>query len=106
MDLYSVTLGLALAAAGVSLAAALAARLAISPAKARAGRRVSRWARAGAVASLLLGTFSLVFHLLTGHRPGTPEAMGPAELVLEHPSFVLVFALAVVVLVWLRREGG
>jgi hypothetical protein len=65
-----------------------------------------RLARFGALASLPIVAFSLVFHVLTGHRPDTPQGMAVPEFVLEHPSFVVVVVLAALVLWWLPRASA
>ena len=102
MDLYSLALGLALVALAVAVLAALSARIGLGKTKAAAMTWAVRLTRLGALASLLFVAFSLLFHLLTGHRPGTPQAMGAAEFVLEHPSFVAVAVIAALVLWWSR----
>jgi hypothetical protein len=106
LDLYSLTLGLALVAIGVSVLAALSARIGLGKTSAAARTWPARMARVGALASLLLVAFSFLFHLLTGHRPGTPQAMGTTEFVLEHPAFVAVAVVAVLVLCRPGRPEG
>lgn len=104
MDLYSLSLGLALTAVAIAVAAAVTAiGLRRGPRQAR--RWPLRLAALGALASLPLVAFSSVFHLLTGHRPGTPADMGPTEFVTEHPAFLVVVALAALVLGWRRSSG-
>ena len=106
MDLYSAALSLALVAVGISVLAASSAWIAVRATKAEARTWLPRLARIGALASLALVTFSLVFHLLTGHRPGTPQAMAVPEFILEHPSFAVVVVLAALVLRWLHRASA
>jgi len=100
VDLYSATLGLAIVAFSLSAAAALSARLG---GRRRAGTRI-RLARLGALTSMALALASLLFHLLTGHQPGSPGGMGWAELLVEHPSFAVVAVLAALVLGWSARD--
>jgi predicted permease len=112
MDPYSLTLLAALVAAGVALVApALSWRAPGRPGR-RAGhrpgeastevlRRAARWASAAAFALALI---SLGIHLGTGHRPGTPAALGPAEFLRHHPMPVAVALLSIVGLVGASRR--
>jgi len=106
MDLYSVALSLALLAAGVSMLAALVQWVAARKGNAGADAVPRRVARLAALASLPLVAVSLVFHLFTGHRPGTPEGMTTLAFVLEHKAFAGIVLLAALVLWRLRGVGG
>ena len=81
MDLYSVTLALALAAASAALASAVygwlgSAGVLAAVTRSRA-RRVARWAGITALGLLVVSTSH---HVAGGHRPGS--ASGPAALLL------------------------
>ena len=106
MDLYSLALALSMVAVGVSVLAGLSALAARRASKKEARTWLPRLALFGALASLPLVAFSLVFHLLTGHRPDTPQGMAVPEFLLEHPSFVVVVVLAALVLWWLPRASA
>lgn len=101
---YSLTLGVAIALAAGSLAALLASALtARKPGFAAVARRVSGLA---ARASLALALASAGVHLAAGHRPGSPEALGPLDFVREHPALLAVMLLAAIAWWGARRAGG
>jgi hypothetical protein len=75
--LYSLTLALALLAAGLALLAAPWVR----------SRRV---AQVAAALALALDGVSLAAHLAVGHRPGSAAALAPAAFLAEHPAFLVV----------------
>jgi hypothetical protein len=104
VDLYSASLGLALAGVGLSvlLVAASAALGAIRPKlKGQLGRLAQLWAWF----SLSLVAFSILYHRVIGHRPGTAQGMSWHDYLLEHTAFVVVVLTAIAVLAWLRRTG-
>jgi hypothetical protein len=80
VDLYSLTLALALVAAGLALVAAPWARH-------------RRAARAAAALALGLAGAALGVHLAFGHRPGSPTALAPPAFLAEHPAFLVVACL-------------
>ena len=96
MDIYSVTLALALAAAVAAVGLAGHCWLA-SVGVLRSLLRISsrRVARRAAIAALGLSFLSAASHLAIGHRPGSASELAPAAFAMEHPAFVIVVALAV-----------
>ena len=95
MDLYSITLVLALAAGATALGAALVARGRDEetddspPAPAR-----RNWARWAGLLGLFLTALSVTIHFMTGHRPGTESALEWTRFLEEHPSFLVAAALS------------
>ena len=112
MDLYSVTLGLAIAATSCAVGLTLVSRLP-SWRDAESPRR-SAVARNGAavtgVTALTLVILSAVFHVGTGHTPGSSTALGPAAFLAMHPALAVTVVMAAVPLAVLRitraRIGG
>ncbi len=72
----------------VSLAAGAVARLG------RWRGLASSWAVRAAWTALAAGLLSLTVHVVFGHRPGTPEALGVAPFVAVHPAYLGVVASA------------
>lgn len=106
MDTYSLTLLLALVTCGLAVAAAVVSRFGFGAGKPPVRMRLAGTARVAAVASLGLAAFSFLLHLLTGHRPGTPEAMGAVRFALEHPALVVAMVASTLVSWWLARARG
>lgn len=94
MDTYSLSLLASMVAAGVSVVAGILGRL-----------RGGAWPRTARVAALLglgLVSFSGIFHLATGHRPGADEALGFLAFFAVHPALLGTVVVCLVGL-WLRR---
>ena len=92
MDIYSATLALALVASGAGLLAVFAGR-AREPGQ--ASRRV---AQAGGALGLALALVAATIHVLSGHRPGSEEALGPIQFAAAHPALIAAGILAAVAL--------
>ena len=94
MEAYSLLLLVALLGLGVSLAGALFR-----------GRKAGV-ATGGVVVAWLSALAALVVHLLSGHRPGTREALPAMGLVAEHPTLFGALAAATGLLIWRVRGGS
>lgn len=92
MDIYSVTLALALVAGGVGLLAVFAGR-AREP-----GQASHRLAQAGGALGLVLALGATTIHVLLGHRPGSEVALGPIQFAGAHPALIAAGILAAVAL--------
>lgn len=106
VDIYSVTLGLALAAALAALGLAAYCWLASTGVLRSAGQaRIRRLARGAGLAALGLVLLSTASHLFTGHRPGSSAELAPAAFITEHPTIGVASALAAgaLLLLWLTR---
>ncbi len=97
MDLYSVALSVSLVAAVASLGLALVGRFA---------PKLRSFALGAAFAALAFVSVSMSIHLVAGHRPGSPTALGPGAYFREHPAFVITAAVAMAALVLLRRRNA
>lgn len=95
-QLYSLTLLVALVAAGVGVVGALGL---LWRRRSVLRRRSGAVARICGLAALTFGLLSLAVHLAFGHRPGTAEALGPVAFFEAHPAFLVVFAAGVVAVV-------
>jgi hypothetical protein len=92
VDVYSVTLALALVAGGVGL-------LAVFLGRAREPTETAhRVARAGGVVGLVFALVAFTVHLLSGHRPGSEQTLGPTQYDGEHPALIAAAILAAVAL--------
>jgi hypothetical protein len=68
-------------------------------------RRLARSARdLGAFGGIAL-LLSVAVHLTSGHRPGTPAALGPWAFVAAHPAFGTAFLLSVFAFFWGRQQS-
>lgn len=96
MDVYSVTLGLALVTAFTSFGLAWLGRLRSW----RTGKSPRAVAGAGRAAGTLglsalgLVALSSLSHWTVGHPPDSPSALAPAAYIGEHPAFVVVAVVA------------
>jgi hypothetical protein len=92
VDLYSLLLALAIgtAVAAVSLGAAMR-----WTSRAEHVRPLGRGARMASIAALGFGAASAAWHVTTGHRPGTADALGAVDFILAHRALPIVAALAV-----------
>ena len=97
MDIYSTTLLVAMLVAAVAVLGAVAVWFRGD------GVRFRRTARTAGVLSALLAVFALSYHLVAGHTPGTAEALGPIDFLLEHPAPLVTF-LAGVATIWLAHR--
>ena len=95
MDPYSVMLAVAMAATLVALIAVLPGCLGRT-AKTERHRRSAVWASSIGLGLVLAAT---AFHILSGHRPGAPEALGFVGFVAEHRALVGTGAIALA-LMW------
>ena len=91
-QLYSLTLLVALAAAG--LAAVGSVGLLLRPQSSVLRRCLYTVARIGGLAALAFGLLSLAVHVAFAHRPGTAEALGPVSFFEVHPAYLVVFVVA------------
>ncbi|NNG16226.1 MAG: hypothetical protein HKM89_07055 [Gemmatimonadales bacterium] len=96
MDAYSVTLALALVTGGVGLLAVFSGR-AREP-----GQMSHRVGRASGVFGLAFALAAFAIHFLSGHRPGSEQALGPIQFAGEHPALVAAGILAAVA-IWSTR---
>lgn len=94
MDLYSITLALALAAGAAALGAAVLGRARDETAERPASEWRRRWGRRAGLAALLLAAVSAASHLFSGHRPGTEAALDFAAFIDAHPALFVAAALA------------
>lgn len=90
VDVYSATLGLALAAAIAAVGSALL-------------RRHRRAAAGLGVVALVLVSVAGLYHRTVGHAGGTASALGPAAFLGEHPALSVTAAAAVAAIVLARR---
>jgi len=104
MDLYSVTLGLAMAA--TSLALGLTLTIWLLPVRDGASHRrkavARRTASAASVTALGLLIISAAFHFRTGHARDSGAALDPSAFLAMHPALVVTAALAAMPLAALR----
>ncbi len=96
---YSITLGLAMAASALAWIGWAAGRLAASR-----RRRWARRVRRASAAALALTAVSALVHLLFGHRPGSPQGLAAPAFVAEHQAFVWVALAALVARLLGRRQ--
>ncbi len=98
MDMYSLTLLAAMIATGVAMAAAIARLF-------RTTDSLTSTTRGAGSLGILLAAGAIVIHFVTGHRPGTHDALSMTAFLAEHVA-PLVTMLAGFVSVWLvtRRE--
>lgn len=92
MDAYSLTLALALLAGGVGLLAMFSGR-AHHPAE-----RAHRLGRVSGSVGLALAIAAFTIHIVSGHRPGSVNALGPIRFAGEHPALVAAGILAMATL--------
>jgi hypothetical protein len=104
-DIHSILLALAIFLLALAIAALAAFPLSAGIQRRRA---VPRWfPRAVLILLILALTFdglSLIVHVLTGHRPGTSQAMGWQEFLAEHPAFLVVALFGLLAVVLLPRR--
>ena len=107
MDPYSLLLAAALAAsiAAVLLGASVMLRPDSSRDHAVPGpqalRHAGRWS---GLAGVTLVVASALTHVLTGHRPGTADALGPLAFARAHPAMLVALALGAAGIVLSRPE--
>jgi hypothetical protein len=95
MDLYPITLVLALAAGASALGLALVARgRAEESDDTRPTPTRRNWARRAGLLGLILSALAAAIHVLTQHRPGTANALDWAPFAEGHSSLVVAAALA------------
>jgi hypothetical protein len=109
MDLYSPLLALALGAATAAVLLSVAARVRTWWGDGERGRS---WRRAARRWGLYLGLTGVVFglasgasHVLLGHRPGSPAALGFVAFWGAHPAWVIALFLGVASLVLSRKTS-
>jgi hypothetical protein len=92
VDVYSVTLALALVAGGAGLLAVFAGR-AREP-----GQASHCVARVGGALGLVFALGAATIHFLSGHRPESEQTLGPIQFAGEHPALIAAAILAAVAL--------
>jgi hypothetical protein len=100
LDIYSVTLGLALGSALVALCLVAIERLQ----RPRKHPSAQRAAFGAGVAAILLSAVSTLHHVVVRHPPGSPSSLTPLAFVEEHPALFVAAGMAVTALVLLRIE--
>ena len=93
-DPYSPLLALAMVAATVG-AAILVAQFSTNKMV-----NAKRYARVSGCIGLAFALAAGILHIGVVHAPSTPDAMGIVEFVAEHPSLIVVFAVALALLLW------
>lgn len=97
MDVYSATLLIAMVAAGLALLAAIVTRL-------RAERATFTPAQQTiGLLSVLLSVLAIGYHLVAGHRPGTPTAMSLPDFVAGHPAPLVTMVVGAAA-IWVGRS--
>ncbi len=86
MDLYSLILAISLAAGGTALLMATAVRI-------RREERLRRAALAIGASGAILSVVSMTIHIISGHRPGSAQAMSASGFIGEHPALLVAMAL-------------
>lgn len=98
MDLYAWLLTAAVAAAAIAVLLGTAIRLD------QFGARLVQWPSLLAALSIGLVVVAAVYHLFTGHGPGSPEPLEPIGFLVEHQALAVIVAVALLAL-GLAKKG-
>ena len=103
MDLYSLLLATAMGLVGLAHVLALIGRLiihrpssqsAVSAEKRRRAMQCLKGARWASLLTLVLIVLATVVHVVSGHQPGSEDAMGVVAFLVAHRALPIIFALA------------
>ena len=100
LDFYSITLALALAATFGSVV--LVATSWFARNSGGDPTAIRRFGRILSVTSLVLLSITGLYHLIIGHRPGSPTALAPMAFCSEHPALFVGAGAASIALILLR----
>lgn len=100
MDPYSLLLAAGIGAAALALVLAIAVRVGLYRA------RLVQWAPLAAALSVLLVAVAAVFHLLTGHGPGSPAPLEPFAFLDQHLAVLVIPAVALLAVGLGRSPAG